>query len=343
MDVNDSGSIFEFKVHDLIHDLALYVAGEDILVVDWDTRSIPKQVRHLSAVQNFSLDPKLFTKSKKVRTILFPNFVVGLGSNRLLDTWMSRYKYLRYLNLSNSLLKTIPNSISKLEHLRFLDLSFNDQIRTLPNSICKLLHLQVLLLSGCTMLENLPKGLGKLISLRRLSVTTKQSVLPLDEFVSLIHLQTLSFQNCDNMRFLFRQKLPSIEELHFRSCGCLESLPLHLFPKLQTLYIDSCENLNLLLNNKCPTPPLRLKHLYLIGFSMLVTLPGWIACAMDTLETMVVSNLPNLKMLPVFLTTMTRLKRLYILDCPQLLNLPRDIYGLTALEDLRLSGCSKLC
>jgi len=66
-------------------------------------------------------------------------------------------------------------------------------------------QLQVLLLSECRKLENLPKGLGKLVSLRRLIVTTKQFVLPYDEFVSLINLQALSFHDCDNIKILFRQ------------------------------------------------------------------------------------------------------------------------------------------
>ncbi|CAJ2671514.1 putative disease resistance protein RGA3 [Trifolium pratense] len=343
MDVIDLGFICHFKVHDLIYDLALYIAREDFAVVESHTRNISQHVKHLSFVENESDDHALFPNSRSVRSILFPTMGLGLESESVLDTWVTRYKYLRYLNLSDSSFETMSNSISKLEHLRFLDLSRNDKIRTLPNSICKLLHLQVLILSGCTMLENLPKGLGKLISLRHLTITTKQSVLPLGEFENLIHLQILSFHFCDNLKFLFRTKLPSIRELYFESCGCLESLPLNIFPKLQTLYINNCDKLNLLLNNECPEQTLRMKHLYLIGFSTLVTLPGWIACAMDTLETLVISNLSGLKMLPVFLTTMTRLKRLYITNCSQLLGFTSDMRHLTALEDFRIKGCPVLC
>ncbi|KAK2416877.1 putative disease resistance protein RGA3 [Trifolium repens] len=343
VDVIDYGFICHFKVHELIYDLALYIAREDFAVVESHTRNIPQQVRHLSVVANESHDCDLFPKSRSVRSILFPTMGLGLESESVLDTWLSRYKYLRYLNLTDSSFETMSNSISKLEHLRFLDLSRNEKIRTLPNSICKLLHLQVLILSGCTMFENLPKGLGKLISLRHLTITTKQSVLPLGEFENLIHLQTLSFHFCDNLKFLFRKEFPSIKELYFESCGCLESLPLNIFPKLETLYINNCDKLNLSLNNECPTQTLRLKHLYLIGFSKLVTLPEWIVCAMDTLETLVISNLPNLKILPVFLTTMTHLKRLYITNCFQLMSLTSDMRHLTALEDLRIKGCPVLC
>jgi hypothetical protein len=86
-----------------------------------------------------------------------------------------------------------------------------------------------------------------------------------------------------------------------------------------------------------------MKHLYLTGFSTLMTLPEWIVCAKDTLETLAFANLPNLKVLPVFLTIMTRLKRLFIVECPQLLSLTSDIRCLTALEQLTINGCPELC
>jgi len=341
-DIFEYGAFSYFEVHDLIHDLALYVSKEDFIAVYSHTQNIPQQVRHLSVVEKESLGHDLFPKSNSVRSVLFPIFELGPESEIVLETLLSRYKYLRYLDLSDSSFETMPNSIAKLEHLRFLDLSRNKKIRTLPNSICKLLQLQVLLLSCCTELENLPKGLGKLISLRRLIVTTKQSVLPHDEFASLIHLQTLSFHCCDNIKFLFRDQLPSIEEMYFESCGSLESLPLYIFPKLQTLYIRNCQKLNLLLNNESPIQTLRMKHLYLVGFPTLMTLPEWIVCAMETLETLVINRLPNLKMLPVFLSTMTRLKRLQITNCPQLLSLPSDMHRLTALESLIIFDCPEL-
>jgi Leucine-rich repeat (LRR) protein len=179
----------------LIHDLALYVAREDFVAVDSHTRIIPHQVRHLSIVENDSLDHDLFPKSRSLRTILFPIEGVGLVKG----TWISRYKYLRYLDLRYSSVDTLPKSIGKLEHLRVLDLTHNLNIRRLPHSICKLHNLEVLKLTGCTKLETLPQGLGLLISLRKLYITTKQSVLSLKEFANLNALEVLDFQNCDNI------------------------------------------------------------------------------------------------------------------------------------------------
>jgi Leucine-rich repeat (LRR) protein len=345
-DFEDAGYYCTFKVHDLVHDLALHVEKEDFAVVDTHTRNISEQARHLSIVGNNSRGHILFPKSRSVRTILFPMEGVGLDAENLLHTWVSRYKYLRYLDLSDSSVRTLPNSIAKLEHLRALDLSGNCKIKNLPHAICELQNLQVLALGGCAELETLPKRLGKMISLRQLIITTKQSVLLESEFASLNHLRTLGFYYCQNLKYLFKcEQLPSIETLFVVSCGSLESLPLCMFPNLQTLYISDCKNLNLSADNEKPIPTLRMKYLHLEGVPELFTLPKWIEGAIDTLETLIVVNCPNLNMLSYFLTSMSHLKRLYINDCPLLkfILLPSCKDSLTALEDLRIDGCPDLC
>ncbi|CAJ2671808.1 unnamed protein product [Trifolium pratense] len=344
LDYTDQGQLFSFKLHDLVHDLALYVAKYECVLVQSHTRNIPNQVRHVSIVEKDSLDHALILKSKQVRTILFPIRGMGLDSASLLETWVSRYKFLRILDLSDSSIDIIPDSIAKLEHLRTLDLSNNSKIKRLPNSICRLQNLQVLLLSGCMELKTLPKGLGNLVSLRKLSITTKQYVLSQNEFASFNYLQTLDFYCCENLKILFdgAHQLTFLETLIVQSCGSLESLPLYCFPKLQTLYLRDCKMLDMSLNNENPIQKLKMKHLYLTEFPRLLTLPRWIVGAADTLETLLIDDIPNLKMLPECLTTMTHLKMLGIRLCTQLLTLPIDIHSLTALEELLIYGCHEL-
>lgn len=305
------------------------------------TICIPEHTRHVTVVENNSLNIGLFPKSKSLRTILFPMKGVGLDSQTLLNTWISRYKYLRYLGLRDSSFDTLPNSIAKLEHLRVLNLINNRKIRRLPRSICKLHNLQVLRLIGCTELETLPRGLGMLISLRELYITTKQSVMSLTEFENLNHLQVLSFCDCENMKFLFSeaQQLNSLEKLTILSCGSLESLPLFIFPKLQDLIISDCQTINLSLYNERPNRRLMMKHLSIRKLIGLQRFPSWIEGAVDTLETLLIYEFPNLTTLPECLTTMTRLKRLLIFDCPQLSSLPSDMHRLTTLEYLVIEGC----
>ncbi|XP_061340366.1 putative disease resistance protein RGA3 [Gastrolobium bilobum] len=324
-------------------DYGHYYCFKEFLVVDSHTRSIPEQVRHLSIVQNDSLSQALFSKSRRVRTIQFPIEGVNLDSETLLDTWVSRYsRYLRYLDLRDSSFETLPNSIDKLEHLRVLILSNNCKIKRLAHSICKLQNLQVLSLTGCMELETLPKGLGNLISLRRLFITTKQSVLSQNEIASLSNLQTLSFQNCDNLEFSFNgTQLTSLEEYQVRSCGRLGSFPLYILPKLEALFVEDSPMMSV--NYECPIQRLRMKFLFLRNFLGKQTLPPWIQGAADTLQTLVISNFPNLKMLPEWLTTMTHLKFLLIRNCPELLDLPSDMHHLTALEYLGIEGCPELC
>jgi midasin (ATPase involved in ribosome maturation) len=267
---------------------------------------------------------------------MFPIKGVGLDNETLLHTWISRYKYLRYLYLDYSSFETLPNSIVELKHLRVLSLSANNKIKRLPHSIFKLHNLQLLAVNGCTKLETLPKGLGKMTCLRYLYITTKQSVLSLTEFANLKNLQVLAFRNCKNMKFVFNgtQKLTSIETLFLFSCGSLESLPLHIFPKLQSLTIVDCNMLNMSLNNERPTQKLMLKHLCIQDFPGLMRLPEWIEGATETLQTLIIYNLPNLLTLPKCVTTMTRLRKLHIFGCPKLLSLPSDIHHLTTLEYL---------
>ncbi|XP_047178136.1 putative disease resistance protein RGA3, partial [Vigna umbellata] len=253
--LEDFGTVYYFKLHDLVHDLSLYVAKEEFLMVNSHTRSIPEQVRDISVVENDSLRHTVFPKSRGVRTIIFPVDGVGVGSESLLETWIKRYKYLRHLNLSNSSFATLPNSIAKLEHLRALILDKKFKIKRLPNSICRLQNLQKLSLRRCLGLETLPKRLGMLISLRKLYITTKQSILSEDEFASLNHLHTLVFEYCDNLKFLFRgaqTQLPSLEVLIIQSCGKLECLPFHILPKIEVLIVTRCLMLILSLNSEIP-------------------------------------------------------------------------------------------
>ncbi|CAJ1911965.1 unnamed protein product [Sphenostylis stenocarpa] len=342
-DFEDFGHYYYFKVHDLVHDLALYVAKEDFLVVKSHTHYIPENVRHFSVLEYDSLSYALFPKSRSVRSILFPIHGIGVDSEALLETWLTRYRYLRILDLSDSSIE-LSDSIAKLEHLRALSLVNNRKIRRLPRSFCKLQNLQILSLRGCMELETLPKGLGMLISLRKLYITTKQSTLSEDEFASLTNLQTLSFEYCEKLKFLFRRvQLTSLEVLTVQSCRSLESLPLCIVPKLEVLCVIRCQMLNLSQSYTNPMHRLRMKFLHLEHCPKLQTLPQWIEGAVDTLQTMLILNCHNLKMLPEWLTTMARLKKLHIVNCSQLLNLPSDMHNLTDLEDLSLDGCPELC
>ncbi|KAG8479831.1 hypothetical protein CXB51_029483 [Gossypium anomalum] len=168
------------KMHDLMHDLAVSVAGVESNILDSNniTSEASEKYRHISI--NASLIPMF--RGKKLRTLLrSSNKGVQNFQDETWDFIISNCRYLRVLELHILNLKMIPCSIHKLKHLRYLDLSRNPEIKILPKSICKILNLQVLKLDLCSQLEELPKksypswlthmprGIGKLSSLETLS------------------------------------------------------------------------------------------------------------------------------------------------------------------------------
>ncbi|XP_050281843.1 putative disease resistance protein RGA4 [Quercus robur] len=86
----------------------------------------------------------------------------------MLSTLILGFRRLRALDLHELKITRVPNSIGKLIHLKYLDLSFNKDIETLPDSITTLLNLQTLKLCSCEGLKELPKDMRELVSLKHL-------------------------------------------------------------------------------------------------------------------------------------------------------------------------------
>ncbi|CAB4303369.1 unnamed protein product [Prunus armeniaca] len=126
------------------------------------------KVRHLTLM--FSpegpLIPSSLCNCKNLRTLAtFDSKITSFGRELI-----SQVKCLRTLNLRRNSLKEVPNEIGELVHLRYLDLSYNDDLMKLPDTVCNLINLQTLRLIRCTNLERLPEGMGKLINLQHLHV-----------------------------------------------------------------------------------------------------------------------------------------------------------------------------
>ncbi|KAK7378165.1 hypothetical protein VNO80_03602 [Phaseolus coccineus] len=344
------GTSYAFRLHDLVHDLALFVAKDECLHVSSSIQNISDNVRHLSFAESSLFTNFYNKKSVAVRTILFPNGTEETNGEALINTCVSNFKYLRVLDLWASTIETLPRTIAKLKHLRCLDISQNINIKRLPESICKLQSLQVLRLDGCLELEAMPKGLRKLISLRHLEFSTKQSILPDDEISSLDLLANLSIHSSPNLESIFGGvKFPVLKVLNVSDCQSLKSFRLDgkNFPELESLFVQGCSNLDMELwvgnHHEEQRPKLKLKFLVFSALPQLVSLPEWLQEAANSLQCLFISDCDNIETLPYWLTTMTDLKSLFIVSCPKLISLPDNIDNLTALESLKIEDCAELC
>ncbi|KAI7737943.1 hypothetical protein M8C21_015136 [Ambrosia artemisiifolia] len=169
------GEIDMYKMHDLMHDMAQHVMRHDCLIMEpGKDVIIPNEVLHLSSsYPNFLFSSKDLGKLTSLRSIFMFNeeYECSIKQN-------FNHEYLRVLYLCGIGLKTLPESICKLKHLKDLNLS-NSRIEVLPESIIYLQNLQVLLLHSCRYVHKLPEGLRYLGNLQCLDIRGCDSLLHL--------------------------------------------------------------------------------------------------------------------------------------------------------------------
>ncbi|XP_024031503.1 putative disease resistance protein At3g14460 [Morus notabilis] len=187
-----------FIMHDLVNDLAKYVAGDFCFRLEGNnSQEIPKSARHFSYMRSDYETSKKFDSldgAKCLRTFLPLNLSSSENflSEKVTTDLLPSLTRLRVLSLSHySNLTELPDSVSNLKHLRYLDLSHTG-IKMLPASISTLYYLQTLKLSNCFSLTQLPSDIGRLINLRHLyNDGTNLKEMPL-QICHLKDLQTLT-------------------------------------------------------------------------------------------------------------------------------------------------------
>ena len=188
-----------FKMHDLVHDLALTISRSECTLVDSNAKNVEEKSCHLSCTFKndsfFEENLNSLVKAKKMRTFLLTSNILNhqVLEESALKTLISTFRYLRALDLHGLKIKTLPNIIGKLMHLKYLDLSYND-IEVLPGSITRLVNLHTLKLDQCQKLKKLPIDIQKLVSLKHLDINLCSNLTHMPYgFGQLTSLQTLSF------------------------------------------------------------------------------------------------------------------------------------------------------
>ncbi|XP_006356392.1 putative disease resistance protein At3g14460 [Solanum tuberosum] len=167
-----------FLMHDLINDLARNVSSNLCIRLEENKGShMLEKCRHMSYSMgeggDFEKLNSLF-QSEKIKSFLPINIQLRDQiklSKRVLHNLLPSLTSIRALSLSCYEIVELPNDLFiKLKFLRFLDVS-RTKIKRLPDSICVLYNLETLLLSSCDDLEDLPLQMEKLINLRHLNIS----------------------------------------------------------------------------------------------------------------------------------------------------------------------------
>ncbi|XWS65039.1 hypothetical protein CRYUN_Cryun05aG0056500 [Craigia yunnanensis] len=349
-----------FKMHDLLHDLAITVAKNECCTVNSSKQNIPRGVRHL-CIDNldfFEENPSRFLDIDKlcnVRTFCLKNMKEDPSSESFIKKSLSRFHNLRVPDLKRFSFEVLPRNICSLKHLRYLDLGGNSNIKKLSNSICKLQSLQTLIIDAVGIKE-LPKDMRYMTGLRMLKISTEQRVLSKNGFEHLKSLRYLSIGFCENLEYLFEgfQNLTSLHTLVIFCCENLISLPhgLKSSTALKHLIILDCEKLdfNMTLGfekrekedddiqDYLVGSGLRLKTLGIGGLPKLEALPQWLFVGSgNTLQFLSVHNCKNLTTLPdPRWQNLISLEKLVISDCSNLPSLPEQM---PCLKQLEIASC----
>ncbi|XBI77632.1 hypothetical protein VPH35_070700 [Triticum aestivum] len=181
------------KMHDLIHDLAEFVSGNDCSILQQssscqeNSSSLQNEVRHLSleyvtdntmAAMKEILAPlprtiliqRYLKRTMNLPSIVWSKFLsVRAFKTFSIETNMTNLKHLRYLDCSYSSISSLPEATTMLYSLKTLKLIGCQKLEKLPKGMGCMISLWHVFLVGCHRLEHMPRGIGQLNSLRTLT------------------------------------------------------------------------------------------------------------------------------------------------------------------------------
>ncbi|KAK2440078.1 putative disease resistance RPP13 protein [Trifolium repens] len=357
---------WKFVMHDLVNDLAKSVSGEFCMQIEGcRVEGIPERTRHIRlSLKYLNYDDKLLEpvfECKGLRSLILKGDKTMLIGSKVQRDLFSRLTCLRMLSFSGCRLSKLVEEIGNLKLLRYLDIS-QTKIKSLPDTICMLYNLQTLLLKGCRKLTELPSNFSKLINLRHLELPFlySQRIKKLSKNIGKLNkLQSLPYFIVEEENGSVLKELEKLNHLHgsihieglgnvidpayaamanLKDKKYLEELHMD-FNKIRREEMNDSiveRNVSVL---EALKPNSNLKRLTIKNYNG-NSFPNWLrGCDLPNLVSLKLENcglcshLPPLGQFPL-------LKELCITKCPELKRVPPQ--HLPSLQKLKMSECNKL-
>jgi Leucine-rich repeat (LRR) protein len=327
----------KLKMHDLVHDLAMFVVDDDLVVISGENSECAfERPRYalLVACENLNLLKDLPTPLRALRIIDSPLLKIKWYNS-------SFVKFLRVLDISGTCIEKLPSSIGKLMQLRYLNAS-GIQSEELPKAIGSLSELRYLNFHGSS-ISALPESASKLGRLLHLDLSACMNLQMLPRsFCDLKCLSLLNLENCSLLSSLPDDlgKLKNLDKLKLSGCTCLDMLPESLgeLESLRQLDLSGCKKLSMLPHSYCELT--KLKYLNIARCSDL-DIPVDTLNKLISLEYVNMSSCPKLLGLPQEFCNLEHLHTLNLSDCSNLKKLPERLGQMQSLRFISLDGCAE--
>ncbi|XP_022685133.1 uncharacterized protein LOC111258282 [Setaria italica] len=241
-----------YTMHDLVHDLVALIMGDELIVsyvasknnkahsqkycryasvtkYDHTTRLsnvLPSKVRalHFSDSGKLDLSCEAFSFAKCLHILDFSGC-----SGLLLPASIGQLKQLKYLTAPRMQNEVLPEFMTELPKLQYLNLNGSSNISGLPESMGKLGSLRYLGLSGCSGISKLPGSFGDLKCMMHLDMSGCSGISELPNLLgNLTNLHHLDLSECSNLKAIPESLcgLMHLQYLNLSSCRSITRLPM---------------------------------------------------------------------------------------------------------------------
>ncbi|PRQ16050.1 putative P-loop containing nucleoside triphosphate hydrolase, leucine-rich repeat domain, L [Rosa chinensis] len=240
----------QFKIHDLVHDLAISVARVDCSTINFRPSSAFEKVRHVSISEKDLSGDALEELPKGIGNLINLRYLNITTQQMYFPKGVfRRLTLLQSLIIENCAnLKSLGEEIQYLTNLRQLWIGDSENLESMPPNMKNLTAFHTLGIVDCKKLELMRSGEG-IKGLRSLIIKGSSDLEALPNWLqeSADTLQNMAIGECDNLTALpeWLQNLTLLEQLLIRECPKLSALPqgMHCLTALRELAIRGCPEL----------------------------------------------------------------------------------------------------